>query len=407
MQEKSKQNLSTYTAYLIALALGILCFTNTQGQYLIRLSEKSPEYLVNRVLMSPEAKIKTDSIQLLGHTMSCGKFSSPQQLLPVSKGLVLSTGLISEIVHENTATNSGRGVSGVGEVFLDKLVKNKTYDSTILQFDFIADADSISFSYFFASEEYPEYVGRGVNDVFVFEIIEKKTGESRNLAILNNEIVCVDNINSQKNSNYFIMNPQVSRELSPKAYLLAKNFMFDGFTTKLHATSRIKPNVAYRMKMAIADVGDKLYDSAVFIEYKSFTTHKTKPLNPVNSYFRTAKHDSIVRRNIEFKLNSSTIEATSAYTFLDSVAIFMQTSNNLQLEIHGHTDNTGSATSNQQLSEQRAKTVATYLQSVGVQSNRLRTKGFGNTKPIVPNESKVGRKQNRRVEFYFYKKQRE
>jgi outer membrane protein OmpA-like peptidoglycan-associated protein len=71
----------------------------------------------------------------------------------------------------------------------------------------------------------------------------------------------------------------------------------------------------------------------------------------------------------------------------------------LKIEISGHTDNTGSATINETLSQSRAEAVVTYLSSKGIQSARLTAKGYGSSKPVATNTTDEGRQQNRRTEF--------
>ena len=72
---------------------------------------------------------------------------------------------------------------------------------------------------------------------------------------------------------------------------------------------------------------------------------------------------------------------------------------NLKIEISGHTDNTGSATVNETLSQQRAEAVVTFLTSKGIASSRMRAKGYGASKPVATNNTDDGRQQNRRTEF--------
>jgi outer membrane protein OmpA-like peptidoglycan-associated protein len=69
------------------------------------------------------------------------------------------------------------------------------------------------------------------------------------------------------------------------------------------------------------------------------------------------------------------------------------------LEIQGHTDNTGTDSYNQGLSERRAAAVAGYLTTHGIASKRVKTVGFGETAPKYSNDTESGRSQNRRVEF--------
>ncbi|UAY56565.1 OmpA family protein [Arachidicoccus terrestris] len=69
------------------------------------------------------------------------------------------------------------------------------------------------------------------------------------------------------------------------------------------------------------------------------------------------------------------------------------------LEVQGHTDNTGAANYNMTLSIKRATAVSDYLKSNGINSSRLTVKGFGETVPKYDNNTEDGRAQNRRVEF--------
>jgi outer membrane protein OmpA-like peptidoglycan-associated protein len=71
----------------------------------------------------------------------------------------------------------------------------------------------------------------------------------------------------------------------------------------------------------------------------------------------------------------------------------------LKLAIEGHTDSTGSDELNQRLSEQRAETVRSYLQSQGLPADSLGAKGFGKTMPVADNSTAAGRQKNRRVEI--------
>ena len=72
---------------------------------------------------------------------------------------------------------------------------------------------------------------------------------------------------------------------------------------------------------------------------------------------------------------------------------------NVVIEIDGHTDNTGDPTSNQTLSQLRAKSVVDFLIREGVNAAKLKAVGFGQERPIAPNETLEGRRLNRRIEF--------
>jgi outer membrane protein OmpA-like peptidoglycan-associated protein len=78
---------------------------------------------------------------------------------------------------------------------------------------------------------------------------------------------------------------------------------------------------------------------------------------------------------------------------------FMHANPEVLVEINAHTDNVGSDQFNQHLSDERANSVVKYLVSLGVDSSRLIPQGFGETKPVAPNDTEEGKALNRRVEF--------
>lgn len=84
---------------------------------------------------------------------------------------------------------------------------------------------------------------------------------------------------------------------------------------------------------------------------------------------------------------------------VSEIAKLLANNTNLKLSIQGHTDNTGNATHNQQLSQNRAESVAKELASMGIASARLQSKGFGQDKPIADNSTEDGKAKNRRVEL--------
>jgi outer membrane protein OmpA-like peptidoglycan-associated protein len=85
---------------------------------------------------------------------------------------------------------------------------------------------------------------------------------------------------------------------------------------------------------------------------------------------------------------------------LQSIARGLQASPDLKVEIDGHTDSTGIAQHNMDLSKRRAEAVKTVLVSqFNIDASRLTTAGFGSSKPAAPNTTPEGKAQNRRVEF--------
>lgn len=84
---------------------------------------------------------------------------------------------------------------------------------------------------------------------------------------------------------------------------------------------------------------------------------------------------------------------------LNSVALVINKFNRTIVDVYGHTDSTGSANHNFDLSQRRALSVANYLNRQGVDSRRFAVTGFGATRPIAANSTESGRAQNRRVEI--------
>lgn len=101
---------------------------------------------------------------------------------------------------------------------------------------------------------------------------------------------------------------------------------------------------------------------------------------------------------ITFAYDSANVQPQFQPT-LDQVAQVLSQYNQTYIDVYGHTDSTGSDTYNQGLSERRASAVAGYLDSHGVQSARIGTRGFGETQPVADNATEEGRAANRRVEI--------
>lgn len=107
---------------------------------------------------------------------------------------------------------------------------------------------------------------------------------------------------------------------------------------------------------------------------------------------------AIVLKNIFFASNQTTLDPNSQ-TELNLVIRLMQDNPTLRIMISGHTDNTGNKSDNLKLSLGRAQAVTTYLTSQGIAASRLVAKGFGDSKPVAPNDSEQGKSLNRRTEL--------
>ena len=109
-------------------------------------------------------------------------------------------------------------------------------------------------------------------------------------------------------------------------------------------------------------------------------------------------NDGRIALYINFETGKSDIKTESQKT-IDEIVSLLENNPSLNVSIEGHTDNVGNATSNQQLSENRAKSVVNALVAKGIAKTRLASKGWGQTKPVADNNSDEGKAKNRRVEI--------
>lgn len=124
---------------------------------------------------------------------------------------------------------------------------------------------------------------------------------------------------------------------------------------------------------------------------------------------RTAGTDvEVTRQGDEILLNipSGITFATNSYAIqpqfrqtLDKVATTLADYDQTYLDVYGHTDSTGGDAINMPLSENRARSVADYLGTRGVNQARIGTRGFGASQPVASNDTVDGRQENRRVEI--------
>ena len=108
---------------------------------------------------------------------------------------------------------------------------------------------------------------------------------------------------------------------------------------------------------------------------------------------------------ILFTTNKAELNA-AAKTSLTEFSKVVKENSDMDIAIIGHTDNTGSDAINNPLSENRAKSVSTYLKNSGVNASQIKTvEGQGSKNPAADNSTAKGRTQNRRVEVYIYASQ--
>lgn len=220
------------------------------------------------------------NVQYLGGATQLATFTSTGTNLPISAGVIMSTGTAASPQLNGTANNFlSTDVAGGAEnnALMNGVSGVATHDGAILQFDFVPVGDTMKFNYVFASEEFNDFVNGTVNDAFGFFL----TGPNPlggnytdfNVALIPGTAtpVSINTVNNGtsggcasgpcENCQYFLDNLCGTSTIAP-----------DAFTTLLTAIAPVVPCATYTIKLGIADGGDSVYDSWVFLQANSFST---------------------------------------------------------------------------------------------------------------------------------------
>tara|TARA_R110002051_G_scaffold63132_1_gene114888 strand:- start:9066 stop:10088 length:1023 start_codon:yes stop_codon:yes gene_type:complete len=131
---------------------------------------------------------------------------------------------------------------------------------------------------------------------------------------------------------------------------------------------------------------------------------KTKPIEITSKLIKADQmklaldQKGMVTLYINYDTNKSDIKADALPT-MDEIFKLLSENPELKISIEGHTDNVGNEKYNMQLSEVRAKGILDYLTNKGIKSERLKSLGFGDSKPIATNNTEENKALNRRVEL--------
>ncbi|MFM8912913.1 MAG: OmpA family protein [Flammeovirgaceae bacterium] len=144
---------------------------------------------------------------------------------------------------------------------------------------------------------------------------------------------------------------------------------------------------------------DSLFSPAPIAQTNPFVKKPTEPAQPANSAApATRKEEVFILDDVLFGLNSYRLNEQHT-AGLDSLIEILNQNKTIQIQISGHTDNSGNERYNLKLSRDRAEAVAIYLIDHAVEESRISFEGFGSTRPLVSNATEEGRRKNRRVEI--------
>lgn len=280
------------TKKIISAFVLSLLLLGVQSQIVIDNSVTLDEAIAT--LLGPN--IQFSNVTFSGDANQLGYFDATNSNVGIATGIILGTGDVinAEGPNDGSSSSIGGGNTGASDADLDDLDGLTHNDAAILEFDFIATGTAVSFDYVWASEEYPEYTGAGtcgdVSDVFGFflsgpGISGPFINNADNIALIpgTTDFVSIFNLNAGcdgtavpgdadcNNCEYYINNGD-----GFTAPFNTDNFyvQYDGLTVVLTAVYEgLVCGETYHIKLAVADVSDTAFDSAVFLQEGSFDVY--------------------------------------------------------------------------------------------------------------------------------------
>ena len=279
----------------------LLGFVEARAQMTVDNAMTVQDYVTN-VLLGQNitvSNITYNGIPANQVSLQVGSFQSNGSNMPISSGVIMSTGGITGAVGPNSQTGATTPTAGTSfggsDPDLLSLVQgnggSSINDWAIIEFDFVPLGDTLRFNYIWASEEYDGFVGSQYNDVFGFFIsgpgisgpyqnsaqnIALIPGTSLNVGINNinngngNAGPCnyCEYYNQDSPSDTYFFNNQTDDIYTNPYYM-----QYDGYTDVLTARAIVQCGNTYHIKLAICDANDSSLDSGVFLQEDSFTSN--------------------------------------------------------------------------------------------------------------------------------------
>lgn len=259
----------------------VLILKTTIGKAQLVTSIENVDQLVQTHLSESGSTIS--NIVFYGHYEAIGHFNGVNTDLGLSSGIILTTGRVNSNetgpLGPNTTTSAGFLNSASGLNTVNQWLKDEhdlfesLYDVAILKFDIVTNEDKIKFNYVFGSEEYHDFVGFQFSDLLSIFIegpglsapvvnMAKVPGTTTpvNVSTINRGYSSSCSTGPGVNEQYFIDN------------CISLDLQYDGFTTVLEASSPVIPGEQYTVYFTVADLGDGLWDSGLFIGSKSLNS---------------------------------------------------------------------------------------------------------------------------------------
>ena len=230
------------------------------------LSDGTTAAQLASALVGPGVTI--DSAAFTGDTRAAGLFDDPAASIGLTRGVVMSSGDVHDVIGPNGASNTTTNLGQPGDSVLDGVLPSgqQTHDAASLTVEFTPTNAQLAINYVFASEEYEEYVGTQFNDVFAFYV------NGVNCALTPGTVapITVNTVNQGNNALFYVPN-------SPPTY----DTEFDGFTVVLTCRAAVNPGTKNTLRLVIADASDSILDSGVFLQGSGVSSNPIGPLQPI------------------------------------------------------------------------------------------------------------------------------
>ncbi|MCF8276898.1 MAG: choice-of-anchor L domain-containing protein [Flavobacteriales bacterium] len=255
--------------------------------------------------------VQVSNFQFHGPASAFGIFIDSVNAIGMNGGVLLTSGMASTALGPDNANSMGSNQNGSGYVDLTTLAGFQSFDAVWIEFDFTPFADTIFASDFvFGSEEYPEYVQSGYNDAFGFfisgpGISGPYSNGAENIALIPNANIpiTINNVNN----GYSPTEPTTGPCTNCQYYVDNSNgpyVQYDAFTTVMNLEYPVTPGETYHFVIAVADIGDGVLDSGVFIESQSFCG---------NTWFQYAQFVAQPQGGYEYGFQNQSFQADSYF----------------------------------------------------------------------------------------------
>lgn len=282
-----KQSVYQIQTRMMLRTISLFCFlfclsaTTLSAQFSVE-NATDPVSLANDICFGDGIRII--DVQFSGIPTAVGLFNGGENVIGLDQGIVMTTGtaqtsnLGTGVDAPSTTTASvPNGSTASSQHILPLVNDQEIFDVAVYTIRFVPERDSVRFRYVFGSDEYPDFVCSNFNDVFGFFLTDQE-GNTINLAMVpgTNLPVTINSVNAGEPGTHPVVFPGFC--LPPNGSLENEQFfnvagelpVYNGFTDVFTAKAAVIPCQEYTMELVIADIGDRLWDSGIFLEANSF-----------------------------------------------------------------------------------------------------------------------------------------